>query len=614
MTMTPEPKGTLDIMTTQTLALTADGAGMVNGPEDDHWDWHAVDWRAVEGDVRRLRQRIFTASKAGDLKRVRNLQKLMLRSRANTLLSVRRVTELNAGRATAGVDGKVVLLPQAKAELVDWVQRQAASWKAKPVKRVFIPKAGNKKKRRPLGIPVVIDRVLQARVVSALEPEWEARFEPKSYGFRPGRGCHDAIEAIYQTVKGPSPQRVWALDADLVAAFDRIDHDHLLRQLGDFPGKRMIAGWLRAGVIDQGRFAPTEEGTPQGGGISPLLLNVALHGLEAAAGVRYRSTGDTPVRAVVGSPVVVRYADDLVAFCHSAEQAHEVKARLAEWLAPRGLAFNEDKTRIVHVEQTGFDFLGVNVRRYHGKLLIKPSTAALRRIRERLRAEMRALRGSNAAAVLRTMSPIVRGWSAYYRTVVSSDAFSSLDNYMWTLTYKWACHSHRNKSKHWVTARYFGAFNPSRQDKWIFGDRDTGAFLRKFSWTKIVRHQMVKDRSSPDDPALAQYWTDRRRRGPVPPLRGPDLRLLKAQDGRCPLCGDYLLHADRQPQSPEEWEQWLRVTRKAMTRNHVIVHKGPGKSDELTVRLVHIHCHRRHSADEGSGPALLPAPTPSGLA
>ena len=614
MTKTPEPKGTLDTMTTQTSGNAADGVEMVNGPEDELWDWHAVDWRAVEEDVRRLRQRIFTASKAGDLKRVRNLQKLMLRSRANTLLSVRRVTELNAGRETAGVDGKVVSLPQAKIELVDWVQRQSASWRAKPVKRVFIPKSGNKKKRRPLGIPVVADRVLQARVVNALEPEWEARFEPKSFGFRPGRGCHDAIEAIYQTVKGPNPQRVWALDADLIAAFDRINHDHLLRQLGSFPGRRMIAGWLKAGVIDQGRFAPTEEGTPQGGIVSPLLLNVALHGLEGAAGVRYRSTADTPIRAVVGSPVVVRYADDLVALCHSVEQAHEVKARLAEWLAPRGLAFNEDKTRIVHVGQSGFDFLGVNVRRYHGKLLIKPSAAALRRIRERLRAEMRALRGSNAAAVLRTMSPIVRGWSAYYRTVVSSDAFSSLDNYMWTLTYKWASHSHRNKSKHWVTARYFGAFNPSRQDKWIFGDRDTGAYLRKFSWTKIVRHQMVKDRSSPDDPALAQYWTDRRRKGPALPLDSPDLRLLKAQDGRCPLCGDYLLHAGRQPQSPEEWEQWLRATRKAMTRNHVTVHKGPGRSDELTVRLVHTHCHRRHSADDSSGPALLSAPTPSGLA
>ncbi len=194
MATTPEPKGKLDTMTTPTSAAAAAGTGVVNGPEDECFDWRAVDWRAVEEDVRRLRQRIFTASRAGDLKRVRNLQKLMFRSRANTLLSVRRVTELNAGRKTAGIDGKVVLLPQAKAELADWAQHNAEPWHARPVKRVYIPKNGSSGKRRPLGIPVIVDRVLQARVVNALEPEWEARFESKSYGFRPGRDCHDAIE------------------------------------------------------------------------------------------------------------------------------------------------------------------------------------------------------------------------------------------------------------------------------------------------------------------------------------------------------------------------------------------------------------------------------------
>ena len=178
---------------------------VVNGPEDDLLDWDAIDWRTAEDDVRRLRQRIFTASQAGDLKRVRNLQKLMLRSRANTLLSVRRVTERNAGRKTAGVDGKVVLLPAAKVELVDWVQHNTEPWQAQPVKRVYIPKRGSTGKRRPLGIPVIVDRCLQARVVNALEPEWEARFEPRSYGFRPGRGCHDAIDAIFHVAQGRKP-------------------------------------------------------------------------------------------------------------------------------------------------------------------------------------------------------------------------------------------------------------------------------------------------------------------------------------------------------------------------------------------------------------------------
>ena len=394
-------------------------AVVVNGPEDDPLDWHATDWRAAEEDVRRLRQRIFTASQAGDLKRVRNLQKLMLRSHANTLLSVRRVTEVNAGRKTAGIDGMVVLLPQAKAELADWVQRRSEPWQARPVKRVYIPKAGGK--QRPLGIPVLVDRVLQARVVNALEPEWEARFEPRSYGFRPGRGCHDAIDAIFHVARGANPRRRWVLDADLAAAFDRIDHDHLLSQLGTFPARGLIADWLKAGVVEKGRLAPTEEGTPQGGVVSPLLLNVALHGMEHAAGVRYQRSGVHAGATVSGSPVLIRYADDLVALCHTRDEAEQVKARLAGWLAPRGLVFNEDKTRIVSLDE-GFDFLGFTVRRQSGKLLIKPSNAALRRIRERLRTELLALHGANAAMVLVRLNPIIRGWAAYYRTAVSSEA------------------------------------------------------------------------------------------------------------------------------------------------------------------------------------------------
>src|SRR5450756_166349 len=219
-------------MTTSTAAAALARVAVVNGPEGNDLDWHNIDWRQVEDDVRRLRQRIFTATQAGDLKRVRSLQKLMLRSRANTLLSVRRVTERNAGRKTAGVDGKVVLVSSGKAGMADWVQHHTGPWKARPVKRVYIPKKGSAGKRRPLGIPVILDRVLQARVVNALEPEWEARFEPRSYGFRPGRGCHDAIEAIFHVARGANPRRRWVLDADLAGAFDRIDHDHLLDLVG----------------------------------------------------------------------------------------------------------------------------------------------------------------------------------------------------------------------------------------------------------------------------------------------------------------------------------------------------------------------------------------------
>jgi RNA-directed DNA polymerase len=586
------------------------GAGVVNGPEDEALDWYQVDWDQAEDDVRRLRQRIFTASQAGDLKQVRNLQKLMLRSRANALVSVRRVAEINAGRGTAGIDGRTALLASQKAQLADWVQHRSASWTPKPVKRVYIAKANGK--RRGLGIPVIRDRALQALVVNALEPEWEARFEPRSYGFRPGRGCHDAIQAIFQTVKGKHPKRQWALDADLTAAFDSINHDHLLASLGTFPARGMIEQWLKAGVVDRGAFARTREGTPQGGVISPVLMNVALHGLEQAAGVRYRLTGAHAGETRLDSPVAVRYADDMVVLCHSREQAIRVKAELADWLAPRGLVFNEDKTRIVHLDE-GFDFLGFNVRRYRGTLLTKPSTAAVRRIRERLSAEVRALVGSDALVVIATLNPIIRGWAAYYRIGVSSAVFSGLDRHVWTLAYKWAKRSHPNKSKHWVVDRHFGTFNKFRVDRWVFGDRESGAYLHKFAWTKIVRHQMVPGGASPDDPALTDYWANRRRRT-TPPLDKTGLRLLQAQHGRCPLCGNLLLHADREPQSPREWEQWITATRQAVRKHALTTAPGTGTSNEpAALRLVHAHCHRRHAAD-GEHPATAPVREPVGLA
>ncbi len=541
MTEAPEPEDKLDA----TMKVAA------NGPEDATFDWHQIDWRTVEADVRRLRQRIFTASQAGDLKRVRNLQKLMLRSRANTLLSVRRVTERNAGRLTAGVDGEVALTPEAKMRLADRMQHQAEPFKALPVRRVYIPKAGSRK-RRALGIPVILDRCHQARVVSALEPEWEARFEPRSYGFRPGRGCHDAIQAVYEVVKGRRPKRLWALDADLAGAFDRIAHDHILTMLGTFPARGMVRQWLKAGVVEQGRFHRTEEGTPQGGVVSPVLLNVALHGMEKVAGARY-TTGKQAGWIMSGCPVLVRYSDDFIVLCHSRQEAFEVKDRLAGWLAPRGLVFNEDKTRVVTLDE-GFDFLGFNVRRYGGKPLIKPSKAAVRRLRERLRTELRSLRGSNAQAVIKRLNPIIRGWAAYYRTQVSSETFASLDQYLWRLTYKWARFSHQNKPKRWVVHRHYGSFNKARQDRWVFGDRNSGAYLHKFSWTRILRHRIVRHGASPDDPTLADYWAWRQRKVPLP-INKTTQELIDAQDGRCSICGGLLFAVEDRPQNPHEWEQ-----------------------------------------------------------
>jgi RNA-directed DNA polymerase len=549
-----------------------------NGTEG-RTDWNAVDWRQVNRRVRNLRQRIFRATRENDLKKVRSLQKLMLRSYSNTLKAVRLVTQENKGKYTAGVDRIVVLTIQDRNELVDSLMADQP-WRSAPVRRVHIPKANGK--LRPLGIPTVRDRALQARVKNALEPFWEAQFEPCSYGFRPGRGCHDAIARIYN-VATPIRRRKWVLDADIKGAFDNIGHDYLLNAIGKFPGRELIRQWLKAGYMERGRFHHTSSGTPQGGVISPLLANIALHGMETAVGVKYISRGDN-----VGKRCLIRYADDFVVFCHTEEDARKAQSELSDWLAIRGLVLSTEKTRIAHLSD-GFDFLGFNIRqyrvpgtRYGSKLLIKPSRKSVESLKVRLIREWRALDGQNITVVLARLNPVIRGWSNYYRGVVSKRLFCRLDNWIFNKEVQWARRTHSNKPWYWVQRKYWGALHSTRMDRWVFGDAaGTGGYLIKFAWTPIVRHVLVKGGASPDDPSLNAYWASRRsrRRAELP---GPQRVLARKQRDICPRCGESL-HDDE-----------------PLCVHHLTPLRLGGKRTLDNRHLLHYYCHLQFLSEKKS--------------
>ena len=299
--------------------------------------WQDIDWCQTTKAVKDLRQQIYRASQSGDHKKLRSMQRLMLKSRANAEISVRQVTQLNAGRNTPGVDGRVATTPDERTKLIKELL-QDQTWKAQPARRVYIPKANGK--TRPLGIPTIADRCRQAMVKNALEPEWEARFEPLSYGFRPGRSCHDAIGRIFRIAR-PNSKKCWIVDADIKGAFDNISHDTILEDIKGFPAREIIKQWLKAGIMEKGVFADTDRGTPQGGVISPLLANIALTGCEQAVGVTYGELNGYTV--LKSKRAVVRYADDFVIFTETKAEAETALQEIATWLKSRGLEISEEK-------------------------------------------------------------------------------------------------------------------------------------------------------------------------------------------------------------------------------------------------------------------------------
>jgi RNA-directed DNA polymerase len=537
-------------------------------------EWQTINWAAQNRRVKNLRARIFKATQAGDDRKVRSLQKLLLRSRANTLMSVRRATQQNAGKYTPGLDKITVKTPKARGLLTDELM-EFQPWRAQPTRRVYIPKKNGK--LRPLGIPTIMDRCIQARVKNALEPEWEAKFEPTSYGFRPGRSTHDAILDIWLTVsKG---RKTWVLDADIRGAFDNIGHAPLLQSISGFPALGLVKQWLKAGYVDGGMKHETDAGTPQGGIISPLLANIALHGMEDCLSISHKQAAYRTIRKR-GPYTIVRYADDFVVLTLTRELAETARDKLREWLQPRGLELSEEKTCIVNLSE-GFDFLGFNIREWatirktRGKVLLtKPSKDSVNALKKRLSAEWKKLRGQNAEAVVKRINPVIRGWANYFRIGASSETFQAIDHHNHICAMRWIKSTHPHKSMTWRTDQYFGMFHPGSRDKWVFGVKETGFHLVKASWIPIKRHVKVKGYASPDDSSLKEYWETRRKAGDQ--LDTFTSRLASKQNYACPICGQALLNGEE------------------LHRHHLIRDVANSARNNLkNIRIIHLMCHQQ---------------------
>jgi RNA-directed DNA polymerase len=470
------------------------------------------------------------------------------------------------------------------------------NWKdqtPQPVRRVWIPKPG-KAEQRPLAIPPMIERCKQAQVKAALEPEWEARFEANSYGFRPGRSCHDAIGAVFLCIEH-KPKYV--LDADIQGAFDHLNQEKLLEKLQTYPAlKHAVKAWLKAGVMEGKEFSPTDSGTPQGGVISPLLMNVALHGMEAMLREGY------PLRNAVEKPLFVRYADDFVIFHSNLEHLQEAADRVTTWLQEKGLNLSPKKTRITHTltpyqGQVGFDFLGFTIRQFpvgktHSgkspqgkplgfKTLIKPSTEAIKRHTTVLREKLTRLRSASQAEVIKVLNPIIWGWAAYYRTVISSQTFNRCDMILWHQLWSWARKRHTNKGKHWIAQRYWHRVEGRN---WVFSTPEK-AELRMHSTTKIRRHRKVRGTASPYDGNL-RYWSQRLKMHPM--MHETKAKLLQKQAGKCRWCELHFHEGD------------------LIEIDH-ITPKSEGGGEELSNKsALHRHCHDARHAKSGKAETLRP--------
>jgi len=520
-------------------------------------EWHSIDWAKHHKNVRRLQARIAKATKDGKHGKVKALQWLLTHSYSGKAIAVKRVTE-NKGKNTPGVDKETWSTPEAKSQGIASLKRRG--YRPQPLRRVLIPKSNGK--MRPLGIPTIKDRAMQALYLLALEPVAETQADKNSYGFRPARATADAAEQCFNALsRKNSPQ--WILEGDIKACFDEISHEWLLNNIP--MDKRILQQWLKAGYIHEGRFSPTETGTPQGGIISPCLANMTLDGLETKLLADLLKRKGTNVN-------LIRYADDFIVTGRTKELLeNEVKPRIEQFLKERGLELSQEKTRITHIKD-GFDFLGWNIRKYDNKLLIKPSEKNVASFLEDVRRTIKENKQAKQESLIELLNPKIRGWSNYHKNQVAKETFSKVDREIWKTLWQWAKRRHPSKDNSWIKNRYFKRIELR---DWVF-TVTKGTTLVKASDTKIQRHVKIRAEANPYLPESERYFEERlayKMKGSLKDKRR--LSLWTEQKGICPNCRQNIGETDE------------------ANIHHIQPIIDGGKDILTNLVLLHGNCHRQ---------------------
>lgn len=502
--------------------------------------WEAIDWQKALAYVKKLQVRIVKAQKEGHYSKVKSLQWLLTHSFYAKALAVKRVTS-NQGKRTSGVDHELWLTPQAKFNAISKLNRRG--YRPQPLRRHYIPKKNGK--MRPLGIPTMTDRAMQTLYKFSLEPIAETYADPNSYGFRIGRSTHDAIEQCFTDLnKGKSPE--WILEGDIKGCFDHISHEWLLENIP--MDTQILEKWLKCGYVETRKLFPTDEGAPQGGTISPTLMNMTLDGLERLLQERLPTRQKVNGRTHFNKLNFVRYADDFIITGESPEFLRDkVLPIVKEFLTERGLQLSEEKTVITHIED-GFDFLGKNIRKYNGKLLIKPSKTSVKSFLEKVRSIIKGNKSTKQETLIRKLNPVIRGWVNNQRYVVSSKVFIRVDYEIYKCLWQWAKRRHKKKSHKWIAQKYWHHIG-SRQ--WTFSvpyenqSTEGEPLYCKLEYatdTKIIRFKKIVAEANPFDEYWTDYFEEREGEKLLNSTKGREklLTIWRRQHRRCPVCGDLI--------------------------------------------------------------------------